>query len=80
VERLYAAVDMYIKECTFHANLNHHLDVFIYRGVDIREQLKIDFAAVVKRLKTMEVKTLELSEEGKLVYNDEEGVDSEDAD
>jgi hypothetical protein len=73
-------VDLYIKECAFHANLNHHLDVFIYRGVDIKEQLKIDFAAVAKRLKTMEVKTLELSDEGKLVYKEAEDVDSEDAD
>lgn len=40
VSRQIAQIEFFLKECTYHACLNHHLDTFIFDGIDLRVKLK----------------------------------------
>lgn len=53
--RLFSQIRLYMRECALHANLNHHLDVFIYEGVDLRDSMRSNLARVIDHLKASSI-------------------------
>ena len=39
-------IELFLEECAYHACLNHHLDTFIFDGIDLRAKLKSDLTNI----------------------------------
>ena len=54
----------YVGTCAIHANLNHHLDCFIYENQDLRESVKKEIEEVAKKLRPKGIKVGQVSADG----------------